>query len=141
MINGVSIKALKQITTDNGKVMQMLRNDSKYFTKFGEIYFSTVLFEKFKGWHRHKKLTSNFAVVFGKIEITLYDSRINSSTKGNKDQFFLSQENYQLITVPPLVWTGIKGISKQTAIIAVCTDLPYDESEIERKSSFDKNFF
>ena len=138
MIDGVIIMPLKQIPDDRGKVMRMIRNDSKNFTKFGEIYFSTVLHDKVKGWHRHKKLTSNFAAVFGKIKFVMYDTRSDSKTKGKIEQFFLSQENYKLITVPPLVWSGIKGISKETSIVAICTNLPYNESEIERKSPFDK---
>ena len=138
MIEGVNIIDLKQIGNENGKVMHMIRNDTKNFTKFGEIYFSTVLHDKVKGWHRHKKLTSNFAAVFGKIKLVVYDTRSDSKTKGKIEQFFLSQENYKLITVPPLVWSGIKGISKETSIVAICTNLPYNESEIERKSPFDK---
>ena len=46
MIEGVSIIDLKQIGNENGKVMHMIRNDTKNFTKFGEIYFSTVLHDK-----------------------------------------------------------------------------------------------
>ena len=40
--------------------------------------------------------------------------------------------------MPPLIWNGFKGIGKQTAIVANCADLPYDDTEIERKSPFDK---
>ena len=40
MIEGIKITPLKQIEDERGKVMHMLRNDSKNFTKFGEIYFS-----------------------------------------------------------------------------------------------------
>ena len=42
MIEGIKITLLKQIEDERGKVMHMLRNDSKNFTNFGEIYFSTV---------------------------------------------------------------------------------------------------
>ena len=138
MIDGIKITPLKQIEDDRGKVMHMLRNDSANFVKFGEIYFSTVHPNKIKGWHIHKKMTLNYAVVQGKIELGLYDARPNSKTKGEIQEFFLSQSNYKLISVPPLVWNGFKGIGKQTAIVANCADLPYEDSEIERKSAFDK---
>ena len=138
MIDGIKITPLKQIEDDRGKVMHMLRNDSANFIKFGEIYFSTVHPNKIKGWHIHKKMTLNYAVVHGEIKLVLYDARTNSKTKGEVQEFFLSQSNYKLISVPPLVWNGFKGIGKKTAIVANCADLPYDDSEIERKSAFDK---
>ena len=56
MIDGIKITPLDQIEDDRGKVMHMLRNDAKHFSKFGEIYFSTVLPNKIKGWHIHKKI-------------------------------------------------------------------------------------
>ena len=139
MIEGIKITPLKQIEDERGKVMHMLRNDSKDFTKFGEFYFSTVHPNKVKGWHLHSKMTLNYAVVLGKIKLVLYDARSNSKTKGEVQEFFLSQKNYKLVSVPPLIWNGFMGIGKETAIVANCADLPYDETEIKRKSAFDKD--
>ena len=56
MINGVAITNLKQIIDDRGKIMHMLRKDSKIFKNFGEIYFSTINFNYVKAWHLHKKI-------------------------------------------------------------------------------------
>ena len=139
MIEGIKITPLKQIKDERGKVMHMLRNDSENFTKFGEIYFSTAHPNKVKGWHLHSKMTLNYAVVLGEIKLVLYDSRTNSKTKGQVQEFFLSQENYKLISVPPLIWNGFMGIGNTTAIVANCADLPYDDTEIKRKSAYDKD--
>ena len=139
MIEGIKVTALNQIEDERGKVMHMLRNDSKIFTKFGEIYFSTVHPNKIKGWHLHSKMTLNYAVVLGEIKLVLYDARSNSKTKGQIQEFFLSQKNYKLISVPPLIWNGFMGIGNTTAIVANCADLPYDDTEIKRKSAYDKD--
>ena len=138
MINGVIITELKTLSDNRGKVMHMLRSDSENFKKFGEIYFSTVHPNKIKGWHLHTKMTLNYAVVLGEIKLVLYDVRPNSKTKGQLQEFFLSQKNYKLISVPPLIWNGFMGIGNKTAIVANCADLPYDDTEIKRKSSLDK---
>ena len=137
MIDGIKITPLKQIEDSRGKVMHMLRNDSKNFVKFGEIYFSTVHPNKVKGWHLHQKMTLNYAVVSGKIKLVLYDVRPNSKTRGQIQEFFLSENNYNLVSVPPLIWNGFKGIGDSTAIVANCADLPYDDTEIEHKSPSD----
>ena len=139
MIEGIKVISLRQIEDDRGKVMHMLRSDSKNFKKFGEIYFSTVHPNKVKGWHLHSKMTLNYAVVLGEIKLVLYDARPNSKTKGKIQEFFLSQKNYKLISVPPLIWNGFMGIGEQTSIVANCADLPYDDKEIKRKSAFDKD--
>ena len=139
MIEGIKITPLKQIKDERGKVMHMLRNDSENFTKFGEIYFSTAHPNKVKGWHLHSKMTLNYAVVLGEIKLVLYDSRTNSKTKGQVQEFFLSQENYKLISVPPLIWNGFMNIGNTIAIVANCADLPYDDAEIKRISAYDKD--
>lgn len=136
MIQGIKITPLKKIEDERGSVMHMLRNDSNIFYTFGEVYFSTVHPNKIKGWNLHKKMTINIAVIFGEIKLVLYDSRSSSKTKGQIQEFFLSQKNYKLISVPPLIWCGFKGIGNKTAIVANCADLPYDEKEIEHKSAF-----
>ena len=141
MIEGVITTQLKQIPDDRGMVMHMLRKDSKNFSKFGEIYFSTVYPDKVKGWHLHKKMTLNYAVIFGEIKLVLYDVRPNSKTKGEIQEFFLSPKNYKLITVPPLIWNGFMGMGDKTSIVANCADLPYDDTEIERKSPLDDDIF
>ena len=42
MIKDVKITSLKTLSDERGKVMHMLRKDSKVFKSFGEIYFSTI---------------------------------------------------------------------------------------------------
>ena len=56
MIKGVNIIPLKRVMDERGMVMQMMRNDSQYFTKFGEIYFSVIFPGAIKAWHLHKEM-------------------------------------------------------------------------------------
>ena len=41
-IEGVTVRPLRQICDERGKVMHMLRSDDPHFERFGEIYFSVV---------------------------------------------------------------------------------------------------
>ena len=110
MIEGVKVTPLKQIFDERGKIMHMMRADSDVFTQFGEIYFSCINTGAIKAWHLHKQMTLNYAAIHGEIKFVLYDDRPNSKTKGCIDEYFLSPGNYCLITVPPMVWNGFKGI-------------------------------
>ncbi len=137
MIDGVVITPLRQFFDERGKVMHMLRNDSPIFTEFGEIYFSCTRPGAIKAWHLHKKMTLNYAVIHGEIKFVLYDDRPDSPTKGEIQEFFISPENYMLVTVPPMIWNGFKGVSTTTAVVANCATLPHDPNEIKRLAPFD----
>ena len=138
MISGVEIHKKKQFIDERGKIMRMLRIDDKEFKKFGEIYFSYVYPNAIKAWHKHKLNTINYAAVFGKVKLVLYDDRKNSSTFNQTQEIFLSDEDYFTVTIPPLIWNGFKAIQDQPAIIANCSDYVHDENEIERKA-YDDN--
>lgn len=137
MIDGVILSPLKQIFDERGKVMHMLREDSPIFSRFGEIYFSCTHPGVVKAWHLHKQMTLNYAVILGEIKFVLFDDRINSPTRGEVQEFFISPENYMLVTVPPMIWNGFKAVGNVTAIVANCATLPHDPQELERRSPAD----
>jgi len=132
MIDGVILTPLKQIFDERGKVMHMLKNNSPVFSEFGEIYFSCTYPGVVKAWHLHKEMTLNYAVILGEIKFVLFDNRSDSKTKGEVQEFFISPENYMLVTVPPLIWNGFKCIGNETAIVANCSTMPHIQNEIER---------
>jgi len=135
-IEGVTLTPLRQIPDERGKVMHMLRADADGFPGFGEIYFSTVFPGAIKAWHIHKKMILNYAVPVGRIKLVLYDDRAESGTQGWLQEIFLGPDSYSLVTVPPMVWNGFKGIGTETALVANCASIPHDPSEIERLDPF-----
>lgn len=132
MIDGVLVVQLKQIPDKRGKVMHMLRRDDPHFEKFGEIYFSVVYPGVVKGWHLHKKMALNYAVIIGMIKLVLYDARKGSPTKGESMELFIGEDNYVLVRIPPGIWNGFKGVGTKPAIVANCATEPYDPEEIIR---------
>ena len=140
MIEGVIVTPLKQIFDERGKAMHMLRADSPIFSQFGEIYFSCTYPGAIKAWHLHKQMTLNYAAIYGEIKCVLFDDRPDSKTHGCVEEYYLSPENYCLLTVPPLIWNGWKGIGTDKSIVANCASIPHDPSEIERKPAFDSYF-
>jgi dTDP-4-dehydrorhamnose 3,5-epimerase len=137
MIEGVAVKPLRQILDERGKVMHMMRKDDPDFLSFGEIYFSTVYPGVIKGWHLHTKMILNYAVPYGTIKLVLYDDRPSSATRGELQEIFVGPENYCLVRIPPHVWNGFKGIGTSVAIVANCSTIPHDPTEIERKDPQD----
>lgn len=136
MINGVAVHPLRRIPDERGMVMHMLRADAPHFERFGEIYFSTVYPEAVKGWHLHQRMTCNYAVVSGMIKLVLYDDREDSPTRSELMELFLGDQHYALVTIPPLVWNGFKGVGTIPALVANCATIPHDPTEIERLDPF-----
>lgn len=132
MIDGVIVTPLKKIADERGTIMPMMRSDSLVFKKFGEIYFSTAYPGVIKAWHIHSKMSLNYAVVYGMIKLVLYDDRKNSKTRGELMEFFIGDDNYCLVTIPPKIWNGFKCIGKKIAIVANCSDIPHEKEEISR---------
>jgi dTDP-4-dehydrorhamnose 3,5-epimerase len=136
MIKGVAVHPLRRIPDERGTVLHMLRADAPHFERFGEIYFSTVYPQVVKGWHLHRRMTLNYAVVSGMIKLVLYDDREDSPTRSEVMELFVGDDHYVLVTVPPLVWNGFKGVGTTQAIVANCATIPHDPTEIERLDPF-----
>lgn len=137
MIEGVIITPLQQIFDERGKVMKMLSREDSVFREFGEIYFSTVYPGAIKGWHIHKHMLLNYAVLQGHIKFVMYDDRPDSPSRGEIQEVFLGPDSYSLVTVPPLIWNGFKGIGTEMALVANCATLPHNPAGIERLDPFD----
>lgn len=128
IIEGVQVIPLRQIPDERGVIYHMLKCTDPHFIQFGEIYFSTVYSGIIKAWHKHREMTLNYACIFGRIKLALYDERENSPTKGTLMEIFLGTDNYSLVIIPPEVWNGFKGMSKPYAIVANCCTHPHDPS-------------
>jgi dTDP-4-dehydrorhamnose 3,5-epimerase len=127
---GVVVEPLRQIADERGAVLHMLRCDSPWFSRFGEIYFSLVRPGVVKAWKRHRLLTQHFAVPVGRIRLALYDDRPDSPTRGQVQEILLGRpDHYCLVRIPPLLWYGFQGVSEIPALVANCTDLPHDPGE------------
>jgi dTDP-4-dehydrorhamnose 3,5-epimerase len=131
-IHDVQVTPLRRISDERGAVFHMLREDSPVFERFGEVYFSLVYPGVVKGWHRHSRMTLNYAVPVGMVKLVCYDDRPGSPTNGVVQELHVGELNYVLVTIPPLIWNGFKGEGAIPALVANCATIPHDPEEIER---------
>ncbi|HWQ03453.1 MAG TPA: dTDP-4-dehydrorhamnose 3,5-epimerase family protein [Candidatus Nitrosotenuis sp.] len=140
MIDGVRTKALRVISDERGRLMEILRADDELFLRFGQVYMTTAYPGVVKGWHYHKKQVDHFAVVRGMIKLVLYDDRAGSTTRGQCNEFFLGTHNPLLVQIPAGVLHGFKCIGEEEAIVINCpTEVyRYDEPDEFRVDPFSK---
>jgi dTDP-4-dehydrorhamnose 3,5-epimerase len=117
MIQGVATKKLRVIPDERGRLTEILRSDDELFSKFGQVYMTTA----YPG------------VVKGMIKLVLYDSRDDSPTKGEVNEFFLGEHHPLLVKIPPLVFHGFKCTSEQEAI---CINIPTEAYNYEHPDEF-----
>jgi dTDP-4-dehydrorhamnose 3,5-epimerase len=132
-IEGVHTRPLRIIPTAGGPVLHMLRSDDPEFTAFGEVYCSEVESGAIKAWKRHTLMTQHFIVPVGRVLFVLYDNRQSSPTCGQVLEYELGRPDaYSLLTLPPLIWYGFKGMAAYPSLIVNCTNLAHQANESER---------
>ncbi|MFQ6088253.1 MAG: dTDP-4-dehydrorhamnose 3,5-epimerase family protein [Candidatus Methanofastidiosia archaeon] len=117
MIHGVELKNLKLIPDERGFLVELLRSDWEIFEKFSQVYLTTAYPNVVKAWHYHKFQTDFFVCVRGIAKVVLYDSRENSESFREINEFHLGERNPLLLKIPPLVIHGFKAIGTKEAYI------------------------
>lgn len=131
-IEDVEIVPLRRIPDERGTVFHMLKSTDPHFQAFGEVYFSSVYPGVVKAWKCHESVTVNYACVFGRVKLVLYDGRPESPTRGTMMEIFLGPDHYALAVIPPGVWNGFQGMSRPMAMVANCATGIHDPEEFER---------
>jgi dTDP-4-dehydrorhamnose 3,5-epimerase len=134
-IAGVRVVPLGRIPDERGTIYHMLRRDDPHFIEFGEIYFTSIYRDVIKGWHRHTDMTLNYACLWGRVKLVLYDDSEGSPTRGSLIERFLGPDDYSLVVIPPLVWNGMKGMD-EVSLVANCATHPHDPARTDRLDPF-----
>ena len=129
MIEGVTIKKLRVIPDERGRLMEIFRRDDELFSGFGQVYMTTAYPGVVKGWHYHKKQDDNMAVVKGTMKIVLYDGREDSPTYREVNEFFAGEHNPILVHIPRYVYHGFKCVSPDEAIVINTPTEVYDYAQ------------
>jgi dTDP-4-dehydrorhamnose 3,5-epimerase len=129
LIDGVTIKDLKLIPDERGFLMEILRRDDPVFQQFGQAYVTAAYPGVVKAWHYHTKQTDHFCVLRGAAKVVLYDSRDDSRTKGEVNEFFPSEHRPQLIVIPPFVHHGYKNVGIEVVLLLNLPTETYDYAQ------------
>lgn len=139
MISGVKVKKLKVIPDERGRLMEILRVSQAMFQP-QQVYLTTAyenIVKDKNNFHMHKIQTDSFCCIKGKIKLVLVDTRSNSDTRGELDEFEIGDGNFCLVTIPNGVLHAFKSLEGEAFIIN-CIDHEYnkecpDEYRIENK--------
>jgi dTDP-4-dehydrorhamnose 3,5-epimerase len=142
MIQGVIIKKLEKHPDERGFFEELVRHTDPVFEgeKFGQLSHSRMHVGVVKAWHVHKTQIDWWFVLTGTIKAVLYDTRKNSDTFKEIQEFVLGEKGEDImIRIPPGVAHGLKVLEGPSDLIYVTSSIykieeegriPYDDSEI-----------
>jgi dTDP-4-dehydrorhamnose 3,5-epimerase len=130
---GVTFRDLVTHTDDRGTVCEMY--DPRWPWNDGPFvyaYFVTLRPGKVKGWAMHKLHEDRYCIMFGEMEVLLYDSRENSPTRGLLAKVALSEHRRRLMNIPPGIWHADVNIGSRDAVLANFPTKPYDHDDPDK---------
>ena len=113
------------IINKKNTIKKIYRDGDNLINPPKEIYTSTIHCNEIRAWKRHKATFVNLSVIVGEI-------RLVSTLDYRKFQIDkLSALSNCLITIPPGIWYGFKGISDEATIINLASEM-HAEEDMER---------
>lgn len=122
---------LKRIATPGGDVLHGMKAIDAGFAGFGEAYFSIIDAGVVKGWKRHNRMTLNFVVPCGEVQVRIYDE----TSRAFRD-FRLGpadERTYGRLTIPPTYWVAFGGLGVSTNMMLNVASIPHDPLESDRR--------
>ncbi|MEP7159065.1 MAG: dTDP-4-dehydrorhamnose 3,5-epimerase family protein, partial [Chloroflexota bacterium] len=95
-------------------------------------YITTVRVGYGKGWGLHKEHYDRYFLVFGAIEVVLYDVRPDSPTNGQVTTVGLSEFNRGMLTIPANVWHAMRNVGDKEAVIVNMPSQVFDHTNPDK---------
>ncbi len=135
ILNKIKVTPLKIIKLSAGNIMKALNKNELKNWIFGEAYFSKIKFGKIKAWKYHLKMTLNLVVPHGKVKFVFYSEKLKRFKIVE-----IGEKKYSRLTVPPKVWFGFKGISKNESTILNLANVQHNPKEVLARNLKDIKF-
>jgi len=130
------VTPLAKLEQANGSVMHGIKKTELTFNGFGEAYFSTVNYGKWKGWKLHKKMTLNLVVPQGDVRFVVHNTDEVSNSKEIIPllDLIIGDSNFSRITIPPGLWTAFQGVGLGKNLVLNIADIEHDSKEADSRS-------
>ena len=124
------VKSLNLVLDERGFLVELLRADDPFFTKFGQAYISAINPGVVKGFYRHLTKTSHLTCVQGQIKLVLVD--VGNILK-KVYEYHLSLLSPKLVVVESGVWYGWACVGSEPALVTNFTTEAFDPSRPDQE--------
>ena len=85
-----------------------------------------------KGWGMHKVNEDRYFLLFGELEVVLYDARPDSPTQGLVSRIVLSEFRRRLMNIPPGIWHADYNFGSKDAVLINFPTEPYNHANPDK---------
>ena len=125
-IDGVMLKQITNVLTDDGTLTEIYRRDwALDDLPVAQVFQKVMSPGGISAWHAHRQATDRLFCGYGRIKVVLYDARKQSPTLGQLSVHRLALERPALLVVPPGIWHGVQAVSDTPAIVINAVDIAY----------------
>jgi dTDP-4-dehydrorhamnose 3,5-epimerase len=131
--HGVTFRDITTHVDDRGSVFELF--DPRWGWDDDPLvyaYVATIRPGKIKGWAMHELHDDRYAILYGAIEVVLYDEREDSPTQGLVSTVVLTEHHRRLIRIPTGIWHADRNIGDREAAIVNFPTVPYDHGSPDK---------
>lgn len=126
-VNKIRVFKGKIFKNNLGNLVKYISKKSKFYKKFGEVYFNHIKYKKTKGWIKHKKNNCLIQCVHGKVKFVIIDSRKKKKT------ITLNSNSGNILLIPPKLWFSFTSILNNSIIVNMI-EKPHSNNEVEKNN-------
>jgi dTDP-4-dehydrorhamnose 3,5-epimerase len=131
--DGVAFHSVPVHLDGRGRVFELF--DARWTSHPDPMVFAycfTIRPGKIKGWGLHKEHEDRYVVLFGEMEVVLYDDRPGSSTRGLVATVVLSEYERRLMNIPAGIWHATHNIGSKDVVVINFPTRPYDHANPDK---------
>jgi dTDP-4-dehydrorhamnose 3,5-epimerase len=95
-------------------------------------YYFTVRPGMIKGWAMHEQTEDRYFLMFGTLQVVLYDERADSPTRGLVSTIVLSEYRRRMMNIPPGIWHANRNIGTKDAVAVNFKTVPFDHADPDK---------
>jgi dTDP-4-dehydrorhamnose 3,5-epimerase len=130
---GVSFHDVPTHIDDRGSVVELF--DPRWNWHPDPLLFAYVFTIRpgiIKGWGLHKRHEDRYFVLYGEMEVVLFDERSDSPTRGLVSKIVLSEYRRRLMNVPAGVWHADHNLGAKDVVCVNFPTIQYDHSNPDK---------
>ena len=99
---------------------------------FAFAYVFTIRPGKIKGWGVHMRHEDRYFILYGDMEIVLYDEREDSPTNGLVAKVVLTEHKRRLMNIPAGIWHANRNVGSKDVTVVNFPTIPYDHADPDK---------
>jgi dTDP-4-dehydrorhamnose 3,5-epimerase len=131
--HGVVLKDIHTQVDERGTICEMF--DLRWNWHPDPLVFAYVFTIRpgfIKGWGLHKRHEDRYFLLYGEMQVVLYDERPESPTRGLVSQVYLSEFRRRLMNIPAGVWHADRNLASKDCVVVNFPTIPYDHANPDK---------